>query len=164
MRQSLSFIIITLLLGFFVILGYSGVGLGIEKDIKSIAVEPIKSPSASECGALEIDKTTGGMKKKPNVDLVVTRIEIIRNDRGVWVKPWIKNICTGSITQDIHVSIGDVVVTFAGLTPQVASTIGYTVGVPSAASYTVIVDYDYRIPEANELNNRCTRSETGNCL
>jgi hypothetical protein len=152
----------TLLLGFFVILGYSGVGLGTVKDMKSIAVEPIKSPS--ECGALEIDKRTGGMKRKPNVDLVVTRIEIIRNDRGVWVKPWIKNKCTGSITQDIHVSIGDVVVTFAGLTPQVASTIGYTVGVPSAASYTVIVDYDNRIPETNELNNRCTRSETGNCL
>jgi hypothetical protein len=104
------------------------------------------------------------MKRKPNVDLVVTRVEITRNERGVWVKPWIKNRCPGNITENIHVSIGDVVVTFVGLTPQVASTIGYTVGVPSAASYTVIVDYDEQIPEANELNNRCTRSETGNCL
>ncbi|MEW6570215.1 MAG: hypothetical protein AB1390_03415 [Nitrospirota bacterium] len=162
MKQSLSFMMMILILGFFVILGYARVGLGIEKDTRSKAVEPIKSQG--ECGALEFDKTTGGMKRKPDVDLVVTRFEITRNDRGVWIKPWIKNRCTGILTQDIHVRIGEVVVTFGGLTPQVATPLGYVVGVDPAASYTVIVDYDNRIPEANELNNSCTRSETGNCL
>ena len=152
---------IGLFLGFSLILGYSDIGLGIEKDIKSKAIEPIKS--SDDCGGLEFDKATGGMKRKPNVDLVVTRIEITRNEKGVWVKPWIKNRCTSTITQDIHVSIGDVVVTFAGLPPQVARTLGYTVGVDPATSYTVIVDYDNRISEANELNNRCTKTETGNC-
>jgi hypothetical protein len=160
MKQSRYFLMV-MLLGLFTIVGYSDIGLAIEKDTRSKAIEPVKSPG--ECGTLEFDKATGGMKRKPNVDLVVTRVEITRNDRGVWVKPWIKNRCTGTISQDIHVSIGEVVVTFTGLTPQVAKTLGYTVGVDPADSYTVIVDYDNRIPEANELNNRCTRSATGNC-
>jgi hypothetical protein len=147
--------------GFFFILGYPDIGKGIEKNIKSKAIETIKP---SECGALVFDKATGAMKKKPNVDLIVTKIEITRNDRGVWVKPWIKNRCTGVVTQDIHVKIGEVIVTFAGLTPQVATPLGYVVGMDPASSYKVIVDYDKRIPEANELNNSCTRSTTGNCL
>lgn len=117
----------------------------------------------TECGGLEFDKTTGAMKRKPNVDLIVTKIEIIRNDRGTWVKPWIKNRCPGNISKEIHVSIGDVIVTFGRIPPQRATTLGYTVGVPSATSYTVTVDYDHRIAEANELNNSCTKSATGNC-
>jgi len=160
MKKSSYFFMMILLLGIIIMLGYPECGLGIEKDIKSKAIEPV---TPGECGQLEFDKTTGGMKRKPNVDLVVTRVEITRNDRGVWVKPWIKNMCTGVVTQDIHVSIGEVIVTFAGLTPQVATPLGYVVGVDPAASYTVIVDYDKRIPEANELNNSCTRSATGNC-
>lgn len=162
MKRLLSYLAI-LSAGFFVALAYPGGGLSIEieKEIKSKAIAPMATPS--ECGALEFDKVTGGMKRKPNVDLVVTRIEIIRNERGAFVKPWIKNMCTGTITQDIHVKIGDVVVTFAGLYPQVATSTT-PVGMPPADSYTVVVDYDKRIPEANELNNSCTRSETGNCL
>lgn len=152
---------IGLCLGLVVLLGYSELGLSIEKDIRTKAIEP---KSLSECGALVFDKTTGAMKRKPNVDLVVTKIEITRNDKGIWVKPWIKNQCTGIITQDVHVLIGDVIVTFAGLAPQVESNVGYAVNLPPAASYTVIVDYDHRISEANELNNRCTKTETGNCL
>ena len=147
--------------GFFLILGYPDIGKGIEKDITSKAIKPIRSTVG--CGELEFDKATGGMKRKPNVDLVVTRVEITRNDRGVWVKPWIKNRCRGVVTQHINVKIGEVVVTFAGLTPQVATPLGHVVGVNPASSYTVIVDYDKRIPEANELNNSCTRSSTGNC-
>lgn len=162
MRTSLSFYVMAVLLGFFILLGYSGTGLSAEKDTGSKPYGPVKS--VDDCGGLEFDKTTGGMKRKPNIDLVVTKIEIIRNDRGVWVIPWIKNRCPGNVSGDIHVSIGDVVVTFAGLSPQVARSLGYSVGVPSAASYTVIVDYDNRILETNELNNRCTRSATGDCL
>jgi|GEM_PF-2529573 len=161
MNKSIYFFMMILLLGIIIMFGYPEGGFGIEKDIKSKAIEPIKP--ADGCVELEFDKTTGGMKRKPNVDLVVTRVEITRNDRGVWVRPWIKNRCTGVVTQDIHVSIGEVIVTFAGLTPQVATPLGYVVGVDPAASYTVIVDYDKRIPEANELNNSCTRSATGNC-
>ena len=104
--------------GFFLIFGYPDIGKGIEKDIKSKAIKPIRSTVG--CGELEFDKATGGMKRKPNVELVVTRVEITRNDRGVWVKPWIKNRCRGVVTQHINVKIGEVVVTFAGLTPQVA--------------------------------------------
>jgi len=164
MKKSFSFFMMVLLLSFFILLGYSGIGQCIEaqKDKKIEQYDPQKS--ASDCGGLELDKTTGAMRRKPNVDLVVVKIEITRNDRGVWVKPWIKNRCTENITQDIHVSIGAVVVTFAGLSPQVATTLGYTVGVGSASSYTVIVDYDKQIPETNELNNSCTRATTGDCL
>jgi hypothetical protein len=116
-----------------------------------------------KCGGLELDKTTGGLKKKPYVDLIVTKIEIVRNERGVWVKPSIRNICQGNISKNIHVSIGDVIVTFGGIPPRTTRTLGYFVGVPSASSYTVTVDYDHRIAEANEANNRCTRSSTGKC-
>jgi hypothetical protein len=163
MKQSFSFFMIVLFLCFFMLLGYSRVGQGIEiqKDKKIEQYELEKS--VNDCGELEFDKTTGGMIRRPNVDLVVVKIEITRNDRGVWVIPWIKNRCPGSITQDIHVSIGDVVVTFAGLTPQMATPLGYSVGVGSATSYTVIVDYDKRIPETNELNNSCSRATTGDC-
>jgi hypothetical protein len=164
MKKSLSFFMMALFLSFFILLGYSGIGHCIEaqKDKKIEQFELQKSPT--DCGGLEIDKTTGAMMRKPNVDLVVVKVEIIRNDRGVWVIPWIKNRCPGSITQDIHVSIGDVVVTFVGLMPQTPTPTGYSVGVPSATSYTVIVDYDRRITETNELNNSCTRATTGDCL
>jgi hypothetical protein len=164
MKKSLVFCMMVLALGFFVILGYSGVGLSIEKNQRIKKIEKYEiDRSASDCGGLEFDKTTGAMKKKPNVDLIVTKIEIIRNDRGVWVTPWIKNRCPGIISQDINVLVGDVVVTFAGLAPQVATTLGHSVGVPSATSYTVIVDYDHRIAETNESNNTCTKAATGDC-
>jgi hypothetical protein len=136
------------------------------KDVKEITKMPsIKKLEykKAECGGLEFDKTTGGMKRKPNVDLIVSKIEIIRNERGVWVKPWIKNRCRGSISREIHVSVKDVVVTFGSIPPQTSVTLGYSVGVPAAASYTVTVDYDHRISEADEGNNSCTKSSTGNC-
>jgi hypothetical protein len=153
-----------LALGIFVILGYPGDGLGIEMDQKTEKIEKIEiDRTATECGGLEFDKKTGGMKRKPNVDLIVTKIEIIRNDSGVWVIPWIKNRCSGTISKDIHVLVGDVVVTFAGIPPKVSTSLGHAVGQPSATSYTVIVDYDHRIAEADESNNRCTKSVTGNC-
>lgn len=135
-------------------------------DIKEIQQKPsIKKHEykKAECGGLEFDKTTGAMMRKSDVDLIVTKIEIIRNDRGVWVKPSIRNRCQGNISKEIHVSIGDVVVTFGSIPPQTTRTLGYAVGVPSASSYTVTVDHDHRIAEANELNNRCTKSVTGNC-
>ncbi len=162
MRTSVVFTRI-MLIGIIIILSFTDAALGIEKkkDTGSMAVETVPSPS--ECGALEFDKATGGMKRKPDVDLVVTKVEITRNDRGVWVRPWIKNRCKGAVTQHIDVKIGKVIVTFPGLAPQVATPLGSIVGVEPAASYTVIVDYDNRIPEANELNNSCTRADTGNC-
>lgn len=135
-------------------------------DIKEIQQKPSikkRGYKKAECGGLEFDKTTGSMKRESNVDLVVTKIEIIRNDRGVWVKPSIRNRCRGNISKEIHLSIGDVVVTFGSIPPQTTRTLGYAVSVPSASSYTVTVDYDHRIAEANELNNNCIKSNTGNC-
>jgi hypothetical protein len=120
-------------------------------------------PAPANCGALEFNREAGRMVRRPNVDLVVKRLEIFTTTRGTWVRPTIRNRCPQSVSGHIHVSIGDVVVTFAGLPGTADSTLGYAVGVPPAASYRVIVDYDNRIAEANERNNSCTRSTTGNC-
>ena len=136
------------------------------KDVKDLTPKPSINKyeyTKTECGGLEFDKTTGAMKRKPNVDLIVTKIEIIRNDRGTWVRPWIKNRCPGNISKEIHVSIGDVEVTFGSIPPQTAVTIGHAVGAPDMGPYTVIVDYDHRIAEADEGNNSCSKSVTGNC-
>jgi len=120
-------------------------------------------PAPSNCGEMDFDRSTGGMIRRPNVDLIVKHLEIFTTDRGTWVRPTIRNRCTERISSNIHVSIGDVVVTYAGLPPQTDVALGYAVGVPVAASYRVTVDYDDRIAEANERNNSCTRSTTGNC-
>lgn len=121
----------------------------------------VRSPSV--CGGMVFDRDSGGVIPRPNVDLVVEHLEIINTDRGVWVRPTIRNMCPGRVSGNIHVSIGDVVVTFVGIPPSTDYSLGYAVGVPAAASYTTIVDYDRRINESNERNNRCTRSTTGNC-
>jgi len=117
----------------------------------------------SVCGGMVFDRNSGRMIPRPNVDLIVKHLEIINTDRGTWVKPTIRNMCAERISGNIHVSIGDVVVTFAGLPPRTDVTLGYAVGVAAAASYTAIVDYDHRISETNERNNRCTRSTSGTC-
>jgi hypothetical protein len=162
MKKNFYFLMVSAFV-FYMLLVFSGVGSGIEKE-KDIKIEKYQLTKPTDnCGALEFDKKTGGMKRKPNVDLVVSKIEIVRNERGVWVTPWIMNRCPGIITEDIHVSIGDVVVTFGGLTPQVSKSLGHAIGMPPAASYTVIVDYNHRIAEADESNNSCTKSSTGNC-
>ena len=121
------------------------------------------APAPSNCGEMIFDRTTGGMIRRPDVDLVVKHLEITVTDRGAWILPTIRNRCKERIWGNINVSIGAVVVTYAGLLPQTDVSLGYAVGVPAAASYTVTVNYDGRIAEANELNNRCTRSTTGNC-
>lgn len=120
-------------------------------------------PLPSDCGGMEFDRDTGRMVPRPNIDLVVKHLEIFTTERGTWVRPTIRNNCPGVITEDIHISIGRVVITYAGLPPQTDVPYGYAVGVPAAASYTAIVDYDRRIAETNNGNNRCTRSTTGNC-
>lgn len=121
----------------------------------------VRKPSI--CGGMEFDRASGRMIPRPNIDLVVKHLEIINTDSGTWVKPTIRNNCPGTISGNIHVSIGDVVVTYAGLPPKTNVKLGYAVGVAPSASYTATVDYDHRIRESNERNNRCTRSTSGNC-
>jgi hypothetical protein len=120
-------------------------------------------PAPSDCGGMEFNREAGRMVPRPNIDLVVKHLEIFTTERGTWVRPTIRNNCPQVISDDIHVSIGRVVVTYAGLPPQTDAPLGYAVGVPAADTYTVIVDYDRRITESNDGNNRCTRSTTGNC-
>ena len=118
--------------------------------------------NTGECGATYFDGKTGTTRRIPDVDLVVTRLKIIRNERGTWVQPWVKNRCSGAVTKPVHVSVGDVVVTISGLAPNVERT-APPVGVRPAARYTAVVDQDHRIAEADESNNRCTRSSSGRC-
>ncbi len=125
------------------------------------ATRAVQAPST--CGQMEFDRNAGRMVRRPNVDLVVTAIEIITTSSGTWVRPTVRNRCTGAVSGDVHISIGSVVVTQHGIPPQTNVRLGYAVGVPAASSYTVNVDYDNRIPEANDRNNRCTRSTTGSC-
>jgi hypothetical protein len=120
-------------------------------------------PAPANCGAMEFNRETGGMVRRSNVDLVVKHLEIFTTDRGTWIRPTISNRCPQGVSGNIHVSIGEVVVTFAGLPGMATHTLGYAVGVAPAASYRVTVDYDNRIAEADERNNSCTRSTTGNC-
>jgi hypothetical protein len=128
----------------------------------SSAQRMLPDHNTGECGGVYVDRATGATRKIPNVDLIVTRIEVIKNARGTWVKPWIKNRCSGTLSKPVHVSIGDVVVTIAGVAGGSEKTT-MPVGVRPASSYTAIVDYDHRISEANESNNRCTRSTSGRC-
>ncbi len=139
-------------------------------DDSDVVTPSLRDPSAgrnvrspSNCGGLEFDRRSGSMIRRPNVDLIVTHLEITTTDRGTWVKPTIRNLCTGSVSDNIHVAIGEVVVTIAGLPPETDYTLEPAVNVPAAATYTAVVDYDDRISESNELNNRCTRSATGDC-
>jgi len=136
---------------------------GNEGPMYSLIIQPASRSNINDCGAMVFDRRTGGMRRKPNVDLIVTWVDIIRDERGIRIRPWIKNRCTGNVTKNIHVSIGDVVVTFPGIPGKTERTIGYYVNVPSAASYTVTVDSDHQIAESNEANNSCTRSSTGGC-
>ncbi len=128
----------------------------------SSAQRMLPDHNTGECGGIYVDRATGAIKKIPNVDLVVSRMEIIKNARGTWVKPWIKNRCPGSLSRRVHVLIDNVVITIAGVAGG-AETAATPVGVRPAASYTAIVDFDHRIAEANESNNRCNRSTSGRC-
>lgn len=103
------------------------------------------------------------MVLRPNLDLVVKHLEIFTTERGAWIIPAIRNNCPEPVRDDIHVSIGRGMVTFAGLPAQTDVSLGHAIGVPAAENYTVIVDYDRRIAETNDGNNRCTRSSTGDC-
>lgn len=154
------------------VFGYQTIAAAAPKKIdKREAVAPTEHESTAEravplpsvCGGMEFNHDAGRLVPRPNVDLVVKHLEIFTTDRGTWVRPTIRNNCPGVITDDIHVSIGRVVVTYAGLPPQTDAPLGYAVGVPAAASYTATVDYDRRIAETNNNNNRCTRSTTGSC-
>ena len=156
----------------FALLASSGDSNAAKKDNKeSATIAPSQAGvsvesavhAESECGGMIFDRNSGRMIPRPNVDLVVKHLEIINTERGTWVMPTIRNMCPGRVSENIHVSIGDVVVTFAGIPPSTDYSLGYAVGVPTAAEYTVIVDYDRRINESNERNNHCTRSTTGNC-
>lgn len=120
-------------------------------------------PAPSTCGGMEFNREAGRMVPRPNVDLVVKHLEIFTTDRGTWIVPTIRNNCPQPVSEDVHVSIGRVVVTFAGLPAQTDVSLGHAIGVPAADSYTVVVDYDRRIAETNDGNNRCTRNSTGDC-
>jgi len=147
----------------FLLHALPGAAFGVET-VRHLTIEKHQTTKPTNgCGALEFDKKTGGIKRKPNVDLVVWKIEIVRTERGAWVRPWIMNRCPETITADIHVSIGDVVVTISGLKPQVPKAIHSWIAMPPSPSYTVVVDYNNRIVEADESNNSCTKSSTGHC-
>lgn len=116
------------------------------------------------CGDLEFDPETGESTRVPNVDLVVSHVEIFTTERGTWVRPTIKNLCTARVSQSFYVYISSddeddvgVLVPFSNLPPQTDVASWSAVGVPIGSSYTIIVDWDNRIPEANEGNNRCNR-------
>ena len=108
------------------------------------------------------DRNAGAMVRRQNVDPVDRHIEKFTTDRGTWVRSSIRNRCTERISRNIRVLIDDVAVSYAGLPPQTDASLGYAVGVPVAASYTVTADYHRRIAEADDRNNSCTRSTTGN--
>jgi len=138
-------------------------------DSRAVAPSPtIPTPEsrvrkAVECGGMELDPRTGAMTRRPNVDLIVSHLEISHDARGTWVRPTIENLCEGRVSEEVHVSIGEVVVTFLGVAPRSTVNLGWWVGIPTTDSVTAIVDYDRRIPEANDGNNRCTRTNTGSC-
>ena len=125
-----------------------------------------------DCGSDEIDPETGERIHIPNVDLVVSHVEIFTTDLGTWVRPTIKNICGDAVVGELNVLIrsdsdSDVgLITTAGVNipGHSEATWSYALGVPNGTTYTVIVNWGNGMEEANYRNNTCVRTSTGSCL
>jgi hypothetical protein len=112
--------------------------------------------AAKGCGdEMELDRASGRVVRRNRVDLIVTEVDLSRtNSGGVAIKTTIKNRCPGTVDRNVHVAIDDVVVTVGPPAPNGTVQSGAVV-LASKTSYTVMVDYDNRISEVNETNNRC---------
>ncbi len=126
---------------------------------------------ARACGAEEIDPETGERIVVPEMDLVISHVVIRRTEEGTWVQPTIRNLCDEPVTDLFGILIrsdhpDDVgAMTLMGnIPPHGEVTLGHGIGVPTGEVYTLIVDWDDRIAESNEGNNRCRVRSTGDCL
>lgn len=124
-----------------------------------------------DCGGFEIDPDTGERIEIPNVDLVVSHVEIFTTDLGTWVRPTIRNICgdaaTGQlevfIQSDSRLDVGLITTATINVAGHSEFEWGHALGVPEGTYYTVEVNWDRNIREANYGNNRCQMSATGDC-
>lgn len=125
-----------------------------------------------DCGGIEIDPESGERILIPNVDLVVSHVEIFATDLGTWVRPTIRNKCGDTATGQLEVFIrSDSDIDFGLITTATISLAGHSefawghaLGVPEGTTYTVEVNWDRNIGEGNYSNNRCVLSATGDCL
>ncbi len=122
------------------------------------------------CGEEEIDPETGRMTRVPNADLVLSHVEVVRTDLGTWIRPTVRNDCDqpvhalfGVLIQSDHPGASSVVTMMSNIPAHGEVQLGHGIGVPEGSSYTLTVDWDNRIPEAHEGNNRCRVTETGPC-
>lgn len=124
-----------------------------------------------DCGSEEINPETGERIVVPNVDLVISHVEIFSTDLGTWVRPTVKNNCGDTVEGELAILIRSDSDVDVGLITSARVNIPghseveweYALGVPEGTSYTVIANWGNSIPEANYGNNRCVRSTTGNC-
>lgn len=133
-------------------------------------VESVIHNSNRACGSVEVDPETGERITIPEVDLLVSNVEVRTTEYGAWITPTIKNDCDEPASGLFMVGIYPedrtelMVVTVMGDIPaNTEVTLGHAIGVLAARSYTVIVDVEGRIDESNEGNNRCVVVETGSC-
>lgn len=139
------------------------------EDLISPVEERVPHPNLN-CGGFDIDSETGERILLPDVDLMISKIKIIDTDYGVRVVPTIKNNCNETVSQLFivfvrssdpdHLGSMDII---SDIPPHSEVTLGKGIGVPSGSSYTVVVDWDDRISEANEANNLCRLSTSGRC-
>ena len=122
-----------------------------------------------DCGGEEVDPETGRRLTLPNVDLVISFVEVKNTAKGARITPTVKNLCKEDVTSDFEIMVfpdGD---RSKGNTirmsdiPGLGDRVGGTVGVVRGASYTLVLDWKNAVDEANEDNNRCVVTETGRC-
>lgn len=125
-----------------------------------------------DCGGVEFDPATGERIVIPNVDLVVSHVEIFTTDLGTWVRPTIRNRCGDAVTgqlevfiqSDSDIDVGLITTATISLAGHTEFSWGHALGVPEGTNYTVEVNWDRNIGEADYSNNRCVMSATGDCL
>ena len=148
------------------------------EEVTLIPLENFLDPSRAfhelptrNCGDVEINPETGETIRTPNVDLVISHVEIFSTDLGTWVRPTIKNKCSDPaegelailIRSDSDIDVGLITSSRVNISGHSEVEWGYALGVPEGTSYTVIANWGNSIPEANYRNNRCVRSTTGDC-
>jgi hypothetical protein len=124
-------------------------------------------PLPNPCGDEEIDPVTG--ERRPQVDLIISHVEIVNTEDGGRITPTVKNLCTDRVPGLVEISIfpdirrdATTVIAIGDIPPQ-GERVAPTVLIPRGATYTLKVDWENTVPEANEENNICRVSESGRC-
>ena len=154
-------------------------GGGNDTDDDSIAPDEGGPPSFEEseplperdCSSDEIDPETGERISVPNVDIVVSYLEIFTTDLGTWIRPTVKNQCGDPAIGELNIFIRSDSDRDVGLITSASVNIpahtevawSYALGVPHGTSYTVVANWGNTLAEANHANNTCARSSTGRC-